>query len=141
MGVENRATISNGRAAQLLVAEGAFAESLRALISPQIVREDRRTVASDAPVAGRDAFIAMIQSFYDLPLQQQGVLTPVQIRGSDLALIHVSLRFENGFVVEYNQVTEVDADGRLCRLVYFDTEDEAAAVAELDRRWAQAQPT
>ena len=114
-------------------------DGLRSLVSPAIRFEDRRGLFRAE--VGFAEFTAQQRMMFDQP-RSRWIEPMIATRGERLSLHRVTfeaevgggggpLEIENHFVV-----VEVDADGRWTALVLFDADDEAAAFAELDRRYA-----
>ncbi|MFN2375302.1 MAG: AAA family ATPase [Candidatus Binatia bacterium] len=111
---------------------------IEALAAPDLVFDERRRLTRNT--CGREVWLEQFRVLFDVPAS---VFTSVlrATRGERLALnLH---RFEGqaaygGGPLEMEDhlaLHEVDADGRIRRIVLFDLEDEEAAHAELDALW------
>ena len=81
----------------------------------------------DATLAGAEVGMARFE------------LTPIELVGDDRALAMLRWHNGDGFELEWLLVTEVDADGRILRLMNFDVDDRDAASAAL-HEWATDTP-
>ena len=101
------------------------------------VRIDRRSGIAAPPVDDREVWLAALQSPIEVGFDRIDCEV-VAIRGDLLSLLHWTWRADTGDEIDFLGVTEVDEDGLGTGVVLFDTDDEAAALAELDRRHEEA---
>ena len=101
------------------------------VVSPSIVREDRRRGVADDVMEGRDAMVAMTARVFATGFRY---LDPVVVeqRGDRLALVRSGMATPAGDRVGIVGVCRSDAEDQLDRLVFFDEQDLAAARVELD---------
>lgn len=109
------------------VVEGLLAESL--------VRHDRRGLG--APSAnGRDEWMDQYRRGVDSLNQTGWSVETIETRGDRLALVRSRVALDEDYVIERLHIVELNQEGLISLMVYFDVDDEAAAGAELDRRWS-----
>lgn len=105
-------------------------EQASALFTEAVNRIDRRPLGGP-PVSGRDEFLRSARAFLDVGFDRS-TSAVVAERGETVSLTETRLFLENGFVVEWLQITQVDAAGLMSQLVYFDIDDRVRALEELD---------
>jgi len=112
---------------------------IEALAAPDLVFDERRRMLHNT--CGREVWLEQFRVLYDVPASRFAT-TLRSTRGDRLALsLH---RFEGEVahgggplaMDDHLVLHEVDRDGRIVAIVLFDLEDEAAAHAELDARFA-----
>lgn len=102
------------------------------LVSPTIVREDRRSGVAGEVMVGRDAMVEMSRAVMATGFRYIEPV-PVERRGDRLALARSGMVTGAGDRVVFLGLTRVDTDGRLDLFVFFDEDDLDAARTELDR--------
>ncbi|MGI9622636.1 MAG: hypothetical protein ACR2PK_07355 [Acidimicrobiales bacterium] len=125
---DNRAT-----SAAVLVTECISADdwgAASALFTEAVNRIDRRPMGAP-PLSGRSEFLRSARAFLDVGFDRS-TNAVVAERGDTVSLSEVRLFLENDFVVEWLQITQVDAAGLISQLVYFDIDDRVRAMEELD---------
>lgn len=134
--LENAAT-QTGRRYLAFFAAGDW-DAMAKMLDDNLVYDDRRRVVGAGPQHGRDAQIADMRTVAGLwPANVTATL--VATRGTRLTLER--LRFadrDNGldaFLTEVVGVLELNSDGLITSVVFFDTDDIHAALAELDSRY------
>lgn len=102
------------------------------MVSPSIVREDRRRGVADGVLVGRDAMVEMSSAVFSTGFRY---IEPVVIeqRGDHLALVRSGMTNAVGDRVVILSVNRVDAQGQLDRFVFFDEDDLGPALNELDQ--------
>jgi hypothetical protein len=105
------------------------------MMSADITRDDRRQIGAP-PVTGRTEMLESDRAGLEVLRPKQSHVDVLDVRGERLALTRTRLVTEEDFLFEFLGVAELNEDGRIAVAVYFDTEDEDAALAELDHRAA-----
>jgi len=135
-GLSNRATRAQD------AYNAAFAardwDAMAASYTDEIVNDDRRTGVSSGVTVGREQILELVRGLVDVGFTTVTTV-PIAIRGEGLALLRRTWHQADGFDLPLLAVGEVDADGRTTANVMFDVEDKAGAVAELERRYLDAQ--
>ena len=114
-------------------------EGIVAMFSPAIRMDDRRRLVRLE--IGYDDFVAQFRMLFDQPGSRWRVGLRAT-RGERLALLPMSFEADvadggGPLALDPNLgLAEIDADGRIVAFVVFDLEDEEAAYAELDARFA-----
>jgi ketosteroid isomerase-like protein len=116
-----------------------------ALLAPDFRNADRRAIL--ASELDRDAFLASYGPLLEQPTRIESKNDLLATRGERLALARVLDRGHpevgrdgpGPFEIEFLQILEVDAAGRIERSIVFDPSDLDAAYAELDRRYADGE--
>jgi len=113
-------------------------EGLRAVLAPDLAWEDRRRLIGMS--GGRDTVLDMVRlavSVRLFPVRTAVIAAP---HDRVLLLRQVFQRGEGEAAVQIEmlQLTEVDAGARIVAIVWFDADDEPAAIAEAERRAAAA---
>ncbi len=126
-GIANAAS----RVAQRLLdlAAAARYDEAADLLRPDFERLDRRRTVTAPPVTSGAEYLESIRAI--LGLYDTITTEPVAIRGESLYLSR-SVFTHDGFETMFWAATELDADGRLRRIVNYDEDDFAAAMAQLD---------
>lgn len=133
--VENTAVRLNREDTALLLAHDWDAFGDR--IADDVVAEDRRLGLKMKDDTDRESFLAGLKIVMGIGISDIKS-TPLAVRGERLALSRVSFygpEGPDGFLVENLQVLEYDEDGRQCAVIFFDLDDFAAAIDELDERY------
>ncbi|WP_231996728.1 BTAD domain-containing putative transcriptional regulator [Mycobacterium scrofulaceum] len=134
--VENTATQA-GRRYLALFAAGDW-EAMATMLDGNLVYDDRRRVVGAGPQHGRDAQIADMKTVAGL-WPATVAATVVATRGTRLTLMR--LRFADrdhgldAFLTDVVGVLELNSDGLINSVVFFDTDDIHAALSELDSRY------
>jgi hypothetical protein len=116
--------------------EGGDVDAAFELVAPNMTQEDRRGGFS-MPFVDREALVALVRTMFETGETASGFdlrWELVATQADTLALVQVSIVRGSGFATEFLQLCETGPDGLIRELVLFDTEDEAAARAELERR-------
>ncbi|WP_231972758.1 BTAD domain-containing putative transcriptional regulator [Mycobacterium sp. E3305] len=134
--LENAATQA-GRRYLAFFAAGDW-DAMETMLDDNLVYDDRRRVVGAGPQHGRDAQIADMRTVAGLwPASVTATL--VATRGTRLTLMR--LRFADrddgldAFLTEVVGVLELNSNGLITSVVFFDTDDIHAALAELDSRY------
>lgn len=110
-------------------------DEVERLFADSVVVESRRKIVGFAPVVySRREWIQQLQTLRDVGAQQARAVL-VAIRGERLALSRLRLTADpsaDAPEAEGLQLLALDGEGRVCQHLFFDLEDEAAAIAELD---------
>lgn len=138
--VENAAT----RAGQRYLAFFAAGDwdAMATMLDDKLVYDDRRRVIGAGPQHGRDAQIADMRTVAGL-WPATVVATVVATRGARLTLMR--LRFADrdhgldAFLTDVVGVLELNPDGLITSVVFFDTDDVGAAFEELDSRYLKGE--
>ncbi|OBI24527.1 BTAD domain-containing putative transcriptional regulator, partial [Mycobacterium sp. E2238] len=138
--VENAAT----RAGQRYLAFFAAGDwdAMATMLDDNLVYDDRRRVIGAGPQHSRDAQIADMRTVAGL-WPATVVATVVATRGARLTLMR--LRFADrdhgldAFLTDVVGVLELNPDGLITSVVFFDTEDVGAAFEELDSRYLKGE--
>ncbi|WP_419866299.1 BTAD domain-containing putative transcriptional regulator [Mycobacterium scrofulaceum] len=134
--LENGAT-QTGRRYLALFAAGDW-DAMAAMLDNNLVYDDRRRVVGAGPQHGRDAQIADMKTVAGL-WPASVAATVVATRGTRLTLMR--LRFADrdhgldAFLTDVVGVLELNSEGLITSVVFFDTDDIHAALAELDSRY------
>lgn len=113
-------------------------DAMAKMLDDKLVYDDRRRVVGAGPQLGRDAQIADMRTVAGL-WPANVAATVVATRGTRLTLMR--LRFADrdhgldAFLTEVIGVLELKPDGLITSVVFFDTDDIDAALAELDSRY------
>ena len=118
---ENRATLAGRRSIDAFV-RGDRDAAIDAF-APEFTRSDQRRGPTIGDDVGREEYVDATLAGAEVGMAHFE-LTPIELAGDDRAL--ATLRWHNGdgFELEWLLVTEVDADGRILRLMNFDVDDE-----------------
>ena len=127
---ENVAAEMSERMSKLIV-EGQH-EQFGGLCVDDVVTVDRRSMLA-GDIRGRDELLANNRALLELGIDAARVDT-IAVRGSRLSLARITVRFNGMFEIAVLQVFELDNDGLLCRLAFFDEAELDAAIDELDAR-------
>jgi len=105
-------------------------DALAALHAPALVARDHRLVGWDT-LTGPVAFVGSLRAMIDLAPDAQGRLDHVRTaaRGSIAELLWVGTRDGGAFESPFVWVVELDADGKACRLDFYDPHHLDAARA------------
>ncbi len=98
---------------------------------------DRRSGVS-APPADRQAQAAAMQAVYDVEMDLLP-MTPIAVRGQHSALWHGGFVGADGSEIPFLMVAQIDSQDRVASSHYFDVDDLAGAVAELDRQYLEGE--
>lgn len=134
--LENAAT-QTGRRYLAYFAAGDW-DAMATMLDDKLLYDDRRRVVGAGPQHGRDAQIADMRTVAGL-WPAAVAATVVATRGTRLTLMR--LRFANrdhgldAFLTEVIGVLELNADGLITSVVFFDLVDIEAAFEELDSRY------
>ena len=104
------------------------------LLAEDHVDEDRRATVNVGTVVGADAWLENVRHVFGGLTDASA--TVLAIRGETLALSRVAFEYPTGELAALT-ISQIDADGRLCRNVAFDTGDLIAATEELDRLYLE----
>ena len=132
-----RSAACENRATDVVVRLASFINSGQdppeELVSQSFELQDRRSLVglgtADAVAIGDNFAIMRDQGYTTSPP------LPLAVRGERLAAHRTRAQTPAGDETVLVSVDEIDADGRLCRIVWFDEDDLAAALAELDERF------
>lgn len=134
--VENAAT-QTGQRYLALFAAGDW-DAMATMLDDNLVYDDRRRVIGAGAQHGRDAQIADMRTVAGL-WPATVVATVVATRGARLALMRLRFADRNhgmdAFLTDVVGVLELNSDGLMTSVVFFDTDDIHAALAELDSRY------
>ena len=113
-------------------------ERAAALLAPEFCNDDRRSITSTA--LDRDAFLASFGPILARCLRLDVESELLATRGDTLALHRTRFQLEQDEIgpseLEFLQIFEANASGRITAGVAFDPVELDAAFAELDRRYA-----
>ncbi len=119
-------------------------DAMAAVLADDVSIDDRRRVVNAGLRRGRRAVMDDLRVGTEIGLTHI-TATPIAIRGERLTLRHI--RYWGGdqrpeaSVIELVQIVEIDSDDRISALVLFEVDEIAAAVAELDARYAEGEAT
>ncbi|WP_374025479.1 BTAD domain-containing putative transcriptional regulator [Mycobacterium sp. HNNTM2301] len=134
--VENAAT-QTGQRYLALFAAGDW-DAMATMLDDNLVYDDRRRVIGAGAQHGRDAQIADMRTVAGL-WPATVVATVVATRGTRLALMRLRFADRNhgmdAFLTDVVGVLELNSDGLMTAVVFFDTDDIHGALAELDSRY------
>ena len=112
--------------------------ALSELVAGDISTDDRRRVVNAGIRHGRDAEIESMRAIADLGVTLV-MSSVIATRGNRLVLLRMRLSIPDqdpqSFDTESLVIVEVDADERISSYVVFDSDDIAAAFAELETRY------
>ena len=111
--------------------------ALSRLYAEDLIRIDRRPLGA-ATTYSRSEWLIAAQAV-TVQFDTQSDPLPLETRGECLALIRIELTTAAGYLLEIFQVMQSDSDGIITKMVFF--ADEALAVQELNRAWAEEQST
>ncbi|MFI5508307.1 BTAD domain-containing putative transcriptional regulator [Mycobacterium sp. NPDC051804] len=122
---------------------GAFSahdwDTLREIMTDDIILDDRRSVVNAGVRQGRDTQINDLRAIVSVGGEGVNVCwTIVAIRGERLALVRNRWSIGDEPEAFHNdalEIVEIDADERAVAAVQFDSDDLEAAIAELDARY------
>lgn len=108
------------------------------MLSDDHTSDDRRAVVGGGVQHGRAALIENLRATADVGVTD-ATSEAIATRGERLALTHARYSRSHAepaaFHVEYLQIVEIDAGGRVTALTAFDLDDFDAALGELDARY------
>ena len=113
-------------------------DAMAASYTDEIVNDDRRTGVSSGVTVGREQILELVRGLVEVGFTTVTTV-PIAIRGEGLALLRRTWHQADGFDLPLLAVGEVDADGRTTANVMFDVEDMSGALAELERRYRDAE--
>ncbi|MDG2114590.1 MAG: hypothetical protein P8N02_18510, partial [Actinomycetota bacterium] len=102
------------------------------LVSPEVVREDRRSGLTAPIVTNRDQMIENQVAMFEVGFAAPS-FEPIEVRGDHLMLSRVLWDSGGGQNIPMLVVARIDTDDCLDRVVFFDSDDHEGARAELDR--------
>jgi DNA-binding SARP family transcriptional activator len=112
--------------------------AIAAILSDEMLTDDRRSVVSSGVLRGRDVDIANIRATADLGATDL-TSTVIATRGERLALARMGIlgkdKRPEAFRTEVLGVVQIDADDQFVARILFDLDDVDAAFAELDARY------
>ena len=114
-------------------ADAVFAsdwDTVRTLWAPDAVRDDRRRMGA-AITRGIDALITSAQELVTVGFSNVRP-TLVAVRGDRLALAHHEIHSPEGYTVSFLGLIQLDEQGLIAQMMYFDFEDQTVALAQLD---------
>ena len=133
--VPNVANLASHVHATIIAAIGANdVEVQRALTTRDFTQDDRRAVVAVPPQDRRG-----MARYHEIMLEQGYEILPPEplaVRGDRLTLARVTHRTAAGDESILLAIIELDADGLIARATSFDDADLAAALADLDQRYA-----
>ncbi|WP_422206664.1 BTAD domain-containing putative transcriptional regulator [Mycobacterium sp.] len=134
--LENAASQAGERYLALFAAQAW--DAMAGLLADEYSNDDRRRVVGAGVRHGRDAQIADMRTVADL-WTTNVTSTVVATRGGRLALMRLTYsdrdRASEAFLTEALGVLEINADGRIAAVVFFDRDNIDAAFNELDARY------
>jgi class 3 adenylate cyclase/ketosteroid isomerase-like protein/tetratricopeptide (TPR) repeat protein len=136
--LENEATRAMERIS--LAGKARAWEEIERLVADQPVQIDRR-LGLRAEGRGRRDTIRTHRMLAEGGWYDAARLEPIAIRGNRLALIEGTLTNPEDLEIYALTVIEVEEDGRVSAVIYFDPDDIDAAFAELNERYAAGEGT
>nr|WP_268777978.1 BTAD domain-containing putative transcriptional regulator [Mycolicibacterium komanii] len=117
-------------------------DAAKALMSDDVLFDDRRRVVNSEVRRGREATIANMQAGARLGVKDIGSVV-LATRGDNLALLRTRYSASNAkpedFHMEDLTVVEIDTTGQVRSGVIFDLDDFASAMAELEARYIKGE--
>ena len=108
-------------------------DGARALLAPDLLAIDRRPGVAAPDMVGPDARLANLAAVGEVFDRIDSEV--VAARGDRLMLLRWAISAD-GFATSGYDVTEIDPEGRICRIVTFDESQHADAIDELEQRHA-----
>ena len=127
---ENAMTRLNDRFV-MLVEAGRTAEA--GMVADDYVRVDRRSTVAAPDTSGSGEYADALAAALDVGFTSYRV-TPIAVRGEQLALSRVVMTTNDGFDMRFLVFDEMGDDGRALRSVYFDDDDLVTAFEALELR-------
>ena len=119
-------------------------DAIADMLTTDLHSDDRRRVVGGGRRPGRDALIEDLQAVTDVEITN-AISDAIATRGERLALARA--RYSRGrgepdsFHVDFLQLVEIDAEGRITAFIAFDADDFDAAIEELDARYLAGEAT
>ena len=107
--------------------------ALISMYAARLVRDDRRQLGAPSVEDRKSAIASDMATLASMRLVGWAGQV-LETRGDHLALMAIEFVTEENFVIPGLVVGETDTDGCISRGVYFDSDDQDAALAELDHR-------
>jgi class 3 adenylate cyclase len=113
-------------------------EAIAGILTADLYSDDRRSVVGGGIRPGRDALIEDLRAVTDVAITN-ATSDAITTRGGRLALARARYSRGHGepdpFHVDFLQLVEIDAEGRIAAFIAFDLEDLDAAFTALDARY------
>jgi hypothetical protein len=117
---------------------GWVEQRLRPVCTPDFVYERRRRLDTGLPPLDRDAYLQIMSDMIDIMGTIQVTTSLVAVRGERLVVTRIVFTNEDGDEIAALQVWQASPDlAHLERGAVFEPENEAIAIAELDRLHAE----
>ena len=113
-------------------------DAIAGILTADLYSDDRRSVVGGGIRPGREALIEDLRAVTDVAITN-ATSDAIATRGGRLALARARYSRGHGepdpFHVDFLQLVEIDAEGRIAAFIAFDPEDIDAAFEELDARY------
>ena len=112
-------------------------DGARALLAPDLLAIDRRPGVAAPDLVGPDARLANLAAVAEVFDRIE--FSAVTVRGNRLMLLGWTISADD-FATSGYDVTEIDVEGRICRIVTFNESQHAEAIDELEQRATRCSP-